>query len=273
VGSKRDAASAYLSGGLDTVGGWLHPVSAAFIAAISRYQRANGLAGSSGEIGVHHGKLFLVLHLLSDPGRPSFAVDLFEDQTLNTDHSGKGDYAQFMRNLAKWSGRTENVEVFKGSSIGLSPQRIVDSCGKARLVSIDGGHSEECTRNDLEIADAVSEPYGVVILDDVFNEFFPEVSMGLRAYIDKGRLRPFAMTTNKVYLADPAAADRYRAWFRTTWANRLEKTCDMYGSEVDLFGIRYASYPLWKKVLHDSPLYPGLRKIRRATTRGVAQGA
>lgn len=257
-----DNLSQYLSSGAKRVSGWLNPVSAAFIASISKHQRQIGFAGSSGEIGVHHGKLFLLLHIMADLDRPSFAVDLFEDQHLNADSSGKGDYQRFMSNVDRWAGRRDAVKIFKGSSLDLDPSAVIAGCGRSRLFSVDGGHTTECTLNDLQIAEAVSEPHGVVVIDDVFNEFFPEVSMGMNAYVAKGRLRPFAITPNKLYLADPEHLSGYRKWARSRWENRYEKTCDMYGSEVDVFGIRYASYPDWKRLLRDSPLYPTLKYLK-----------
>lgn len=257
-----DKLSQYISGGMNEVSGWLNPVSAAFIASLSQHQKEMGFSGSCGEIGVHHGKLFLILHMLADTARPSFAVDLFEQQHLNSDASGRGDYGSFTSNLDKWTGRAEAVKMFPGSSLELDPAAIVEACGRSRLFSVDGGHTVECTLNDLRIADAVSEPYGVVVIDDVFNEFFPEVSMGLHAYVQEGRLRPFAITPNKVYLADPQFTGPYRQWLRSRWDNRYEKTCEMYGSEVELLGIRYATYPQWKKALRDSPLYPTLKRLK-----------
>jgi hypothetical protein len=265
--SRGDAVARYVSGGLDSVDGWLNSVSAGLIASLSEHQRERGLQGSSGEIGVHHGKLFILLHLLKDGGRPSFVVDLFEDQHLNSDTSGKGDYGHFIRNLEKWTTAPKAIEVFQGSSLELDPQRIVERCGRARMFSVDGGHTEECTRNDLVFAEAASEPHGVVVIDDVFNEFFPEVSMGLQAYVANGRLRPFAISPNKLYLADPAWTDAYRAFLRSRWPQRYEKTCEMFGAAVDLYGIRYASYPAWKQMLRDSPLFPQLKKLKDSIER------
>lgn len=253
----------YVGGGLSRVAGWLNPFSAAFIGSISKFQREGGLSGSVGEIGVHHGKLFILLHTLSDPDKPSFAIDLFEDQHLNVDGSGKGDYSQFRKNLARWSSAPDRIEIFQGSSLELDPANVIAACGRSRLMSVDGGHTEACTRNDLQIGEAVSEPYGVVVIDDYFNEFFPEVSVGVHTYLAKGRLRPFAITPGKLYLADPAFTDGYRRWLRERWAKRFEKTCVMLDSEVDLFGVRYSSYPIWKRALRDSPFFPQLERLKR----------
>ena len=89
----------YLSDGLGQVEGWLDPRSAKVIAALGEYQTAQGIRGAVGEIGVHHGKLLVLLDLIKAKGEISFAVDLFDDQQLNVDQSGLGDYSQLARNL------------------------------------------------------------------------------------------------------------------------------------------------------------------------------
>jgi len=54
-----------------------------------------GIRGSLGEIGVHHGLLFIVLALSSGPDEQLFAVDVFGRQDLNIDKSGKGSRTWF----------------------------------------------------------------------------------------------------------------------------------------------------------------------------------
>ena len=68
-----------------------------------------------------------------DPGRSSFVVDLFEDQHLNSDTSGRGDYSVFIRNLQRWTDAPEAIEVFQGSSLDLKAHEIVARCGRARF--------------------------------------------------------------------------------------------------------------------------------------------
>lgn len=51
----------YLRRDMKRVEGWLDPLTARIIAALGRHQTAGGLSGAVGEIGVHHGKLWLVL--------------------------------------------------------------------------------------------------------------------------------------------------------------------------------------------------------------------
>ena len=87
----------YLWLGSHRVKGWLAPFSARFIAALARAQIRNGINSAVAEIGVHHGRLFILMHLTSRVGQKDIAIDIFEKQHLNRDHSGRGDLAQIPR--------------------------------------------------------------------------------------------------------------------------------------------------------------------------------
>ena len=97
----QDLLEAYLSRGMNQVQGWLDSFSARAVAAIGREQQRLGLTGAVGEIGVHHGRLFILLYLLSAPEERAFAVDVFSDQTRNVDESGRGNEAIFLSNLSR----------------------------------------------------------------------------------------------------------------------------------------------------------------------------
>jgi hypothetical protein len=59
------------------------------------------------EIGVHHGKLFLVLEAVTPLTHKCYAYDLFEElQHRNIDASGKGSKIIFEKNVASYSTRT-----------------------------------------------------------------------------------------------------------------------------------------------------------------------
>lgn len=83
------------------------------------------------------------MHCDADQSR-SFAIDVFEDQHLNTDQSGKGSYDHFIRNVRRWCGTADNVEIIKQSSLDVKPSDIRAAGGDVRLFSIDGGHTEKC---------------------------------------------------------------------------------------------------------------------------------
>lgn len=228
----------YLIFGLKKVEGWLEIYSAEFIATLSEIQHRAGYAGGVGEIGVHHGKLFIVLLLTTSETEKAFAIDVFENQQLNTDGSGKGDRYIFLANVRRWTGSVARVQVMARSSLEVRPDEIVAECGKIRLISIDGGHTEQCAVNDLALAEAVLQDCGIVIIDDYFNPCWPDVSTGVAKYLARSdsKLRPFAVSPNKIYLCHPECAALYRSEIQRHF--KRNKEGQMFGSAVDLFAAR-----------------------------------
>jgi hypothetical protein len=171
-------------------------------------QRAHGVSGSVVEIGVHHGRLLIVMHLLQRENERSVAIDLFDDQERNVDQSGLGDLGKFERNVSKWSQRP--VVVHQGDSTQLKAGDVPEMTG-ARLFSVDGGHTAEIVQSDMKLAaDCICEG-GIVIADDVFNQQWPDVSVGTLNYLrGGGTLVPFGIGYNKTLFAQPEYAARYR---------------------------------------------------------------
>lgn len=199
-----DRIDHYVRAGLRRVEGWLDPYSARLIADLAAAQGGLGVSGAFGEIGVHHGKLFILLRLAM-PEAPGFAIDLFDDQHLNVDASGSGDRRKFEANIAAWAPGGGPLTIVQRSSLEVAPDEILAAVGPCRIVSVDGGHTEECARSDLGLAEAVLAPGGVAILDDYFNVEWPDVSTGMARYcLDPATaLRPFAISPSKVFLARP----------------------------------------------------------------------
>ena len=203
----------YLIFGLRRVEGWLEPYSAEFIFMLSDVQRRAGITGAVAEIGVHHGKLFNVLALGTGVGEKALAIDIFEYQHLNVDRSGLGDRSTFLANVRSWTDCADRVEIVARSSLEVRAEEILALTGQLRLASIDGGHTEECTLNDLRLFERCLAPQGIVIIDDYFNPHWPDVSTGVAKYFARpeARLRPFAISPNKVYLTAPENVALYRA--------------------------------------------------------------
>lgn len=227
----------YLSGGHRSVEGWLTPLCAGVIAGILEAQSCNGIAGSVGEIGVHHGKLFLVAYLSTRTDETAFAIDVFEQQELNTDHSGKGDRERFLHNVRARAGSTDGLIVIGKDSLKITPAEILEQAGRCRLFSIDGGHTEECTRNDLAIAEACLCERGVIVLDDYFNHLWPDVSVGAAAHFASGvaRTKPFAITPNKVFFAEEQHHSFYKKLLQEKFFRHYTRSSRMFGVDVDLY--------------------------------------
>lgn len=193
------------------VDGWLRSEAALTIVALSERQRSFGLAGGAAEIGVHHGKLFILLYLLCRASEKAVAIDLFGDQHLNIDNSGSGDLAKFRRNLERYADSARLV-LHQGNSMDLSGAILTRLAeGPLRFVSVDGGHTADITAYDLATAEAALAEGGIIVVDDVFNEQWPGVGDGVRRYFDRRpNLVPFALGANKTYFCRPAHRDVYR---------------------------------------------------------------
>ena len=110
-------------------------------------------------------------------------------------------------------------------------------CGQVRLMSIDGGHTEECVLNDLRLADAALAGAGVAVIDDYFNAEWPGVSTGVAHFLvqGEGKLRPFAISPNKLYCCDLGFADFYRSRIASAAGFNPLKSSSLFGSEVDVY--------------------------------------
>lgn len=238
-------STSYLTWGMKTVDGWLNPLTARFVAGVSEVHRRLGVKGSVGEIGVHHGKLFVLMHCDCDSSR-SFAIDVFDDQHLNTDQSGKGSYGHFVRNVRRWCGTSDNLEIIKRSSLDVTPSEITSAVGDVRLFSIDGGHTEECTINDLRLAENTICDHGVVVLDDAFNQQWPGVFTGLAKYLvaPDRKLQPFAFTPGKVYLGKPPGVEVMKREMSKMFEASWDKDSHFFGSNVDIYGIYENNTPI-----------------------------
>lgn len=198
----------YAEDGHAGIQGWLDTESAVLIALLSQGQVRRGISGSLGEIGVHHGKLFILLDRLRTEGEGAFAVDVFGDQQLNVDRSGRGNRAIFLANVARYGGDPDTVQIFERSSEDVTSEDVLRQVGPVRLLSVDGGHTEALTLNDLTIAEGVLSDGGILVLDDVFNEAWPGVVSGLVRFLEaKPALVPFAVSPNKTYLCRPDFAE------------------------------------------------------------------
>lgn len=203
----------YVRFGHRLVDGWVDYPILWLVRNLALEQERLLVTGGMAEIGVHHGRFFLALHLARRDGERSAAIDLFGDQHLNQDLSGRGNYKFFERNLRLHAGGTEDVEILTADSsalVGSDVTKIVG--GKVRLFSVDGGHTAELVEHDMMTAADSLATGGIVIADDVFNAAWPGVAEGTFRFLSaRPDLVPFAVGFNKVLFAAPDFADGYRA--------------------------------------------------------------
>jgi hypothetical protein len=203
--------SRYLKHGHKFVSGWLFPGAIKLLVALAKAQQAWDIKGNVLEIGVHHGKLFILLSLFTREREKAVAVDLFDDQARNIDQSGRGDLEKFEKNVKQYSDYSR-VVIHAGDSTELSSSILTGlGGGPFRFISVDGGHTPEITAHDLATAEGALAPGGVIILDDCFNEFFPGVADGVHDYFSNKQraIVPFATGGNKTLFCAAEFANRY----------------------------------------------------------------
>lgn len=190
---------------------------------LDRCQRDMGLTGSVTEIGVHHGQLLIGMALLQRPDEGIVAVDLFDQQELNLDQSGKGDLAAFSRHVAHWLDRP--VTVVQGDSTALNPGDVPEMAG-SRLFSVDGGHTARIVDSDMRLAARSLCDGGVVIADDVFNPQWPDVCVGTLTFMADADLVPFGIGFNKTLFTQTRHAETYRQALRSRFDGYRFATLD-----------------------------------------------
>lgn len=224
---------------LSKVDGWLHEKSASIISDILEFQNEQNWAGGIAEIGIHHGKLFLLAasHLKNDEF--GYAADLFDDQQQNIDKSGQGDRQIFENHINDLiPDKARAITVHSGNSLDIVPEDILSKFGQVRFFSVDGGHTAECTLNDLSIAQDVLCDYGVVVLDDAFNQAWPDVSTGLADFYYRksiAKISVFALSPNKVFFCKKEYTKKYRDYLRQKHPELYLKTSTMFDSEMDIY--------------------------------------
>lgn len=232
----------YSRSGRDTVQGWLSRCDSEMFASLLGSQSIINVNGGVAEIGVHHGKSFILL-ALSNKGRNCYAVDLFGRQELNIDQSGSGDRQMFSSNLRRFGVDDNGIHIDERSSFDVRAADVEAAVGKVRFFHIDGGHHLEAVKNDLSLAISVLAKGGIVAVDDVFRPEWPEVSIGLFEFLaHQQTLVPFAIGFNKTFLCQKEFAEFYRRELLKDQFLQmyLTKACSISGSETLVF----QRYPL-----------------------------
>jgi hypothetical protein len=222
VANKR--LNAYLKHGRHMVKGWLFEGAPEAVVLLSDEQKNTGVPGGIAEIGVHHGKLFILLYLLGPESEPAVAIDLFSQQHLNVDGSGAGDLERFKRNLSRHADTTRLV-VHEGDSTQLTSASFRElGRGPYRIISIDGGHTAEITASDLAVSEGALAQGGIIVLDDCFKQQWPGVIDGVHWHFAQPRtIVPFAIGANKTFFCHPEFAERYAAVLRAVDRKAIEQ--------------------------------------------------
>lgn len=133
-----------------------------------------------------------------------------------------------------------------------------------RFVHVDGSHTYEFVRSDLDSARALLADDGVVVFDDWRGWQMPGVTLSVMAAIASGDLHVVALTPAKLYCSgDPVVAERLReaaiAWAGA--APELVLATDVVRGEV------------WPRITTvEEPRRSTWERARRRLSRAVAGG-
>lgn len=195
----------YVEGGFQKVEGWVLPAAIAALDATNSLCEQHKVEGGACEIGVHHGRFFIALMHCVGSTPKSLALDLFDNQILNIDRSGKGSREKFEENIRAFLPATDNVSIVAGDSISLATPDIVDLSlrfGKFRLFSVDGGHTSVHALNDILIAQDLTANGGIIVIDDFFQPDWPGVTEAVFKYMtfSNAKYYPLCIAGRKLFM-------------------------------------------------------------------------
>ena len=209
----------YWDRGFHQVEGWVEAGLLPYLKQVADLQDHWNVSGNVGEIGVHHGRLFIALaHLARDHER-CVAIDIFSDQDKNIDGSGVGDLDQLKRNVATHAPSEGMTDFIQADTLALTlidRQEIARRFGPFRLFSVDGGHTVEHVVNDLLFVQDMLSDGGVILADDYMNRYWPGVTEGICRFYERysPRVKPFLLAHNKLFFASLSSQRKYFETFR-----------------------------------------------------------
>lgn len=194
---------AYICKHMYSIKGYLRSCDAQLIRILLENQEKQGVCGNLCEIGVHHGRLFLLLALTRKNRESAIAIDLFEDDAINQNSAQAGRNGALQRNAKRLNIPLADTEIWKGSSLDLTGEAIQQLAGgPIRFFSVDGGHMYRHVENDLRLAQQSLIPEGIIALDDFFCRRWPEVSAATIDFMrNQQEFVPVFITPSKLYFA------------------------------------------------------------------------
>lgn len=221
---------------MERVEGWVQPTTAVMCHALSEHQVSRGIVGNVCEIGVHHGKYFIGLCTTLLAGERGVGIDLFEHaQDENIDSSGHGNRSVFDRHVAEFLNPHQIIAI-QGNSTRMTAEQILHH-GAVRFFSVDGGHTEDVTLNDIRLAERSIADGGIVAVDDILSYYWTGVVGGVSKYKQAGgALVGFALIPGKLLMCHPQHATSYREFMRDQFVGALaRRDAEFMGDPVDIF--------------------------------------
>jgi hypothetical protein len=160
---------------------------------INMFQRHENIDGNLMEVGVMFGRFVLLLAQLTQKDEKCLAIDLFDNQNENVDHSGESSLGKFKLNMSiiLTDSALQRMKIVEINSLALTADDLMrfGDGNKFRIISVDGGHTCVNVVHDLELSAAVLVDGGCIIVDDAWHTGWRGVNQGLRLFLDRHRDR------------------------------------------------------------------------------------
>ncbi len=190
--------------------GWLHQGAAIRTIDMLEFQERSGVTGSLLEIGIYCGKyLSILMRHAARSKSVAFGIDTFQMAGVE----------KVIQHLSSATARTGKPALHLMSlSTDLTASRVLGHLtARARFISVDGSHERDDVHWDLELAEQVLGPGGIVAVDDFINPLTFGVNEATHLFfVRPRRLVPWAYIENKLFLSDRAWAPRLRAMLEQT---------------------------------------------------------
>lgn len=187
---------------LQQIPGWFTPLDQMLFAWFLDWQSAHGLSGDLVEMGVYKGKSAILMGAHLKAGETLIVCDLFGRPARETD-IGAGASQFYRDRLCR-----QDFETNYSSFLDTLP-RIVEGpsstilehvpAHSARFVHIDAAHRYHNVCQDIESAQAMLHPDGLVVLDDYRTAHTPGVAAAVWNAVLRGGLIPICVSESKFY--------------------------------------------------------------------------
>lgn len=200
--ADRDRARMSYLARMDEIPGWLHPLDAELLCALSDWQLAHAPPADILEIGVYHGRSAVLLGYLLGAGERLIACDTFlDDGGLPDDNAlwnrrfypGLTRHA-FEANYRRHHARPPVLAVLPSTRL---PEMV--PAGSCRLVHVDGAHDHATVCADAAVARTLLRPGGAAVFDDYCRPHLPGTALAVWQQVLTGGLVPCALTDAKLY--------------------------------------------------------------------------
>jgi hypothetical protein len=232
--TDRPVLDRYLADGYETVRGMSSRFAATICSHLLLHQTTLGIGGHAAEIGTFEGRFFIALALALEPGQRAAGIDLFN-------WPNAGLYDLFVSHVRRHQVPEAAFVPMRCDSRTLPPAALTEALGggMVRFFHIDGEHGHDSLVRDLALAEAVVDPRGLIVLDDMLHPAYPTLGDTVHTWL---RERPEWRVLCLLDREDIVAAAKYvlcRAEAVPLYAPFLE---ERFAPQVFLMGADFVSH-------------------------------